>query len=68
LGAGGGRGAALVVGFVWAGGFDCVVVDVGGRGPLGPLGYWRDAAPAARVAFDPEAPMVLVFGRYGETV
>jgi hypothetical protein len=56
------------VGFVWAGGFDCVVVDVGGRGPLGPLGYWRDAAPAARVAFDPEAPMVLVFGRYGETV
>jgi len=61
LGAGGGGGAAFVVGFVWAGGFDCVVVDVGGRGPLGPLGYWRDAAPAARVAFDPEAPIVLEF-------
>lgn len=30
-------------------------VVVVGRGPLGPLGYWRAAAPAA---FEPEAPMV----------
>ena len=56
-GAGGGWGAAFVVGFDCGVGVD--VVDVGGRGPLGPLGYWRDAAPAARVAFDPEAPILL---------
>jgi hypothetical protein len=67
LGAGGDGGAALVVGFVWAVGFDCGV-DVGGRGPLGPFGYWRDAAPAARVAFDPEAPMVLEIDEQCETV
>jgi len=47
LGAGGGGGGAFVV---------CNVgVVVVGRGPLGPLGYWRAAAPAA---FDPEAPIV----------
>lgn len=56
MGAGGGWGVA----FVCAVGFGCgVAVDVGGRGPLGPLGYWRVAAPAARVALDPEAPIVL---------
>ena len=52
-GAGGGGGGAFVRG-CGAGVGVCVVV-VGGRGPLGPLGYWRAAAPAA---FDPEAPMI----------
>ena len=51
-GAGGGGGGAFVRGCC---GVD-VGVDVGGRGPLGPFGYWRAAAPAA---FDPEAPIVL---------
>ena len=55
--AGGGGGGAFVR-CCGCGGCACVgvdVVDVGGRGPLGPFGYWRAAAPAA---FDPEAPMV----------
>ena len=52
-GAGGGGGGAFVRGCGVGVGV-CVVV-VGGRGPLGPLGYWRAAAPAA---FDPEAPMI----------
>ena len=55
FGAGGGGGGA----FVGRGceGVGVFVGDaVGGRGPLGPLGYWRAAAPAA---FDPEAPIVV---------
>ena len=55
------------MGFVCAAGFDCGV-DVAGRGPLGPFGYWRDAAPAARVALDPEAPMVIEFDEQCEMV
>lgn len=58
FGAGGGEeGGAFVV---CGGACACEVagVDVGGRGPLGPLGYWRAAEPAAREAFDPEAPIV----------
>ena len=52
--AGGGGGGAFVR---CCGGadVDVDVVVVGGRGPLGPLGYWRAAAPAA---FDPEAPII----------
>jgi hypothetical protein len=50
LAAGGGWGGAFVL---WAGADECGVVV--GRGPFGPLGYWRAAAPAA---FEPEAPMI----------
>jgi hypothetical protein len=62
LGAEGGWGGAFVL---WAGAVGCGV-DVGvGRGPLGPLGYWRAAAPAA---LEPEAPMFLLCVEYSGSV
>lgn len=58
-----GAGGGGRVAFVWVfGGCDCEVGDALGRGPLGPLGYCRVAAPAAaREALDPEAPIVFFF-------
>lgn len=61
LGAGGGGGGAFVR---CCGAGVGVDVDVGGRGPLGPLGYWRAAAPAA---FEPEAPIVCEVLRVDES-